>query len=157
MTEHEKIRDLLALAAAGALTRAEEQQVAAHMRSCTACSNELDEWRSLAADLQCLPTPQPSPRLLQTTLARAQAKLAEQGEEAWNRRVMIFIVAFAWILTVASWPFFHVLSRGFLSLFDPHLGQSWIAFAAFTSLVWLAGGSAAVLLALRQRRERRLA
>jgi len=114
-----------------------------------------------------LPTPQPSSWLVQATLARAEAKLAEQAEHDWNRRVMIGVVAFAWLLTLASWPVFHFVSGRFGSLLGPQFGHTqfgqtqfsytWISFAAFTALGWLAGGVAAVMLAVRQRGERRLA
>jgi hypothetical protein len=172
MSEHDKIRELLALAAADALTSAEEKQVAEHVRSCIACSNELDAWRPIATELRRLPTPQPSSWLVQATLARAQAKLSEQAEHDWNRRVMIVVVAFAWLLTIASWPAFHFVTGRFGSLLEPQFshtqfshtqfGQTWfshtsISFAAFTALGWLAGGVAAVMLAVRQRGERRLA
>jgi len=172
MSEHDKIRELLALAAAGALTSAEEKQVAEHVRSCIACSNELEAWRPIASELRRLPTPQPSSWLVQATLARAQAKLTEQAEHDWNRRVMIVVVAFAWLLTIASWPVFHFVSGRFGSLLEPRFshtqfGQTlfshtlfshtWISFAGFTALGWLAGGVAAVMLAVRQRGERRLA
>jgi hypothetical protein len=157
MSEHDKIRGLLALAAAGALTSAEQKQVAEHVRSCIACSNELGAWRPIASELRRLPTPQPSSWLVQATLARAAAKLAEQAEHDWNRRVMIVVVVFAWLLTIASWPVFHVVSERFGSLLEPQFSHSWIGFAAFTALGWLAGGVAAVMLAVRQRGERRLA
>ena len=156
MSEHDKIRELLALAAAGALTSAEEMQVAEHVRSCIACSNELGAWRSIASELRRLPTPQPSSWLVQATLARAEAKLTEQAEHDWNRRVMIVVVAFAWLLTIASWPVFRFVSGRFGSLLEP-LNHTWISFTAFTALGWLAGGVAAVMLAIRQRGERRLA
>ena len=161
MNEHDKIRELLALAAADALTSAEEKQVAEHVRSCIACSNELGAWLPITSELRRLPTPQPSSWLVQATLARAEAKLTEQAEHDWNRRVMIVVVAFAWLLTIASWPVFHVSGR-FGSLIEPGLSptlfsQTWISFAAFTALGWLAGGVAAVMLAVRQRGERRLA
>ena len=157
MSEHDKIRELLPLAAAGALTSAEEERVAAHMRLCVACSNEMNEWQSVAGSIRRLPTPQPSPRLLQMTLARAEAQLVEQAEHDWNRRVIIFVVVFAWVLTVASWPLAHAVMGGLTSLLSPQLNRTWIDFAGFTALAWAAGGTAAVLLALRQRRERRLA
>jgi len=162
MSEHDKIRELLALAVADALTSVEEKQVAEHVRSCIACSNELEAWRPIAIDLRRLPTPQPSSWLVQATLARAEAKLTEQAEHDWNRRVMIVVVAFAWLLTIASWPVFQVVSGRFESLFEPQFshtqfGQAWISFAAFTALGWLAGGVAAVMLAVRRRGERRLA
>ena len=156
MSEHDKIRELLALAAAGALTAAEERRVAEHVRSCVSCSNELEAWRPIASELRRLPTPQPSSWLVQATLARAEAKLTEQAEHDWNRRVMIVVVAFAWLLTIASWLPFHVLSERFGSLLGPQFTSTWINFAAFTALGWLAGGVAAVMLAIRQRGERRL-
>ena len=161
-SEHDKIRELLPLAAAGALTSAEEKQVAEHVRSCIACANELGVWRPIASELRRLPTPQPSSWLAQATLARAEAKLAEQAEHDWNRRVLIVVVAFAWLLTLASWPVFQVVSGRFGSLLEPQFSHTpfshaGIGFAAFTALGWLAGAVAAVLLAVRQRRERRLA
>ena len=94
---------------------------------------------------------------MQATLARAEAKLAEQAEHDWNRRVLVFVVAFAWLLMVASWPVFHFVSRRFGSLLELQFSHTWICFAAFTALGWLAGGVAAVMLAIRQRGERRLA
>ena len=157
MSEHDKIRELLALAAADALTSAEKKQVAEHVRSCIACSNELGAWRSIASGLRRLPTPQPSSWVVHATLARAEPKLTEQAEHDWNRRVMIVFVAFAWLLTIASWPAFHFASGRFGSLLEPQFTHTWISFAAFTVLGWLAGGVAAVMLAVRQRGERRLA
>ena len=156
MSEHDKIRELLALAAADALTSAEEEQVAEHVRSCIACANELEAWRPIASELRRLPTPQPSPWLAQATLARAEAKLAEQAEHDWNRRVLIVVVAFAWLLTIASWVVFQVLSERFGRLLGPEFSHTWISFGAFTALGWVAGGVAAVMLAVRQRGERRL-
>lgn len=157
MSEHDKIRELLALAAADALTSAEEKQVAEHVRSCVSCSDEFDAWRPIATGLRRLPTPQPSSWLVQATLARAEAKLTEQAEHDWNRRVMIVVVAFAWLLTIASWPVFHFVSGRFGTLLGPQFSHTWISFAAFTALEWLAAGVAAVMLAVRQRGERRLA
>jgi predicted anti-sigma-YlaC factor YlaD len=157
MSEHGKIRELLALAAAGALTRGEEERVASHLRLCEACAKEMDDWQSVAGQLRRLPTPEPPARLVQVTLARAEAKLVEQDEHQWNRKVMIFAVAFAWLLTGVTWIGFRLVSGSALSFLVPQLNRTWTNFAGFTALVWIAGGVAAVALALRQRRERRLA
>jgi len=157
MSEHDKVRELLALAAAGALTSAEEKQVAEHVRSCVSCSNELNVWQPIASELRRLPTPQPSSWLIQATLARADAKLAEEAEHAWNRRVIFIAVSVAWLLTIASWPVFNWLSPYSGSLLGPAFGHTWIGFTAFTALEWLAGGVAAVTLAVWQRGERSLA
>lgn len=157
MNEHSKTRELLALAAAGALSASEEADVARHIRSCASCSNELGSWQALAGSLRRLPTPQPSAALVQRALTLAEAKLAGEAEYRWQRGVMVFVVTFAWVVTIASWPLVRLVTGGLLSLLDPRLNQTWFSFAAFATLVWLAGGSAAVLLALRQQRERRLA
>ena len=157
MSEHDKIRELLALAAADALTSAEEKQVAEHVRSCVSCSNELDAWRPIATELRRLPTPQPSSWLIQATLARAEAKLADEAEHVWTRHFIILVVTLAWLLTIASWPVFHVASGRFGRVLEPQFSHAWISFAAFTALGWLAGGVAAVMLAIRQCGERRLA
>ena len=157
MSEHDKIRELLALAAADALTSAEQKQVAEHVRSCIACANELGAWRPIASELRRLPTLQPSSWLVQATRARAEAKLTEQAEHDWNRREMILVLSFAWLLTIASWPAFHFVSGRFGSLLGPQFSHTWISFAAFTALGWTAGGVAAVILAIRLRGERGLA
>jgi anti-sigma factor RsiW len=154
---HDKIRELLALAAADSLDAKESEQVIEHVRTCPGCAAELERWQLLAGGLRRLPTPQPSSTLVQRTCARAEARLAEDREYLWNRRVMISLVVFAWALTLTSWPLVRLVSGGFLSLLDPRLNQSWLGFAGFTSLVWLTGGVAAVLLSVHQRRERRLA
>jgi anti-sigma factor RsiW len=157
MTEHDNNRELLALAAAGALTRDEEEQVARHLRSCSSCSNEMVAWQSIASDLRRVPTPQPSAGLVQRTRLRAEARLAEEAEYRWQRGVMVFVVAFSWVVTIASWPVVRLVTGDVLGLLGPSMTRPWISFAGLTALVWLAGGTAAVLLSLHQRRERRLA
>jgi len=157
MSDHEEIRRLLALAAAGALDAAEEQRVLDHSRSCDECAKELESWQLVAAGLRRLPTPQPSAALIQRTRALAEARLEEEAEARWQRSVMVFVVTFAWVLTIVSWPLVRLVSGGLLDLLDPHLNQSWISFVCLATLVWLTGGTATVLLALNQRRERRLA
>lgn len=155
MMEHDKIRGLLGLAAAGALSPDEEQQVALHVRTCAACAQDLESWQSIVGHLQRLPTPQPSAGLVQRARLLAEQRLLQEADYRWQRSVMVFLVAFSWVLTIVSWPIVRVVSGHFLELLGPQLNRTWISFAGFTALVWLAGGTAAVLLALHQRRERR--
>jgi anti-sigma factor RsiW len=157
MSEHDEVRELLALAASGALESKEEERVARHIRSCALCSEELEDWRLIASGLRRLPTPQPPRGLVERARARAEVRLAEEAERRWNRTVLIFVTVFAWVITLLSWPLFRLVSGGFLSLVDPGLNKAWIAFAVFTTLAWVGGGGAAILLSLHQRRERRLA
>ena len=157
MSGHNKIRDLLALAASDALDARESELVMQHLRACQECQAEMDQWQRLARGLRQLPTPQPGPDLVERACAKAEARLVEEREYRWNRRVMVSLIVFAWVLTLTTWPIVRLVSGGFLSLLDPRLNQSWLGFAGFMSLVWLTGGVAAVLLSLHQRRERRLA
>jgi Putative zinc-finger len=157
MNDHEKIRELLALSVADALTHAEEEQVMNHVRSCAECSSELDSWRLLAAGMRRLPTPQPRPLIVERARARAEIRFAEEAERRWHRIVMIGVILFAWALTLMSWPVVRLVSGGLLGMLDPGLNHAWLGFAVFTTVVWMTGGAAAVFLSLQQRRERRLA
>ena len=157
MSGHNKTRVLLALAASDALDARESELVMQHLGTCRQCQTEMDEWQQLARGLRQLPTPEPAADLVERACAKAEARLVEEREYRWNRRVMISLIVFAWVLTLTTWPIVRLVSGGFLSLLDPRLNQSWLGFAGFMSLVWLTGGVAAVLLSLQQRRERRLA
>jgi anti-sigma factor RsiW len=157
MPGHHKIRELLALAASDALDARQMELVMQHLRTCPECQAEMDQWQQLARGLRQLPTPQPAPDVVLRACAKAEARLVEEREYLWNRRVMISLIVFAWILTLTSWPIVRLISGGVLSFLDPRLNQSWLGFAGFMSVVWLTGGVAAVLLSLHQRRERRLA
>ena len=157
MNDHDKMRELLALSVADALTPAEEQQVMNHARSCAECSSELDSWRLLAAGMRRLPTPQPRPLIVERARARAEIRFAEEAEHRWHRIVMIGVILFAWALTLMSWPVVRLVSGGLLGMLDPRLNHAWLGFAVFTTIIWMTGGAAAVFLSLQQRRERRLA
>ena len=157
MDSHEKIREMLSLVAAGALEAKEEQRVMNHAASCTACAAELEDWKLLAGGLRRLPTPQPRTAVVERARAGAEMRLAEEAEHRWHRMVMISLVAFAWVLTLASWPLFRIFTGGLLVWFDPRFNQTWLVFAGFTGVLWATGGLAAVLLARHQQQERRMA
>ena len=157
MTGHQEIRALLSLAVADALDPHEEQLVAEHLRGCSACAAELEEFQLLAGGLRRLPTPQPRGVVVERARAMAQIRLAERAEHRWNRAVMSGLILFAWVLTLMSWPVVKFVSGGFLSVLDPRFSHTWMVFGVFTTLVWLGGGAAAVLLSMQQRRERSLA
>jgi hypothetical protein len=67
------------------------------------------------------------------------------------------LIFFAWVLTVMSWPVFKLVTGGLIGVLDPNFHHVWFLFAAFTATAWIAGGAAAAILSLQQRRERRLA
>lgn len=157
MDAHDKTRELLGLAVAGALSAEEEKRVEGHAASCAACAADLENWRSLAGGLRRLPTPQPGRLVVERARARAAITLAEQIENRGQRRTMILLLAFAWVVTLATWPLFRIFTGGLLVWFDPRFNQTWLVFAAFTGLIWATGGLAAVLLGRHRQQERRIA
>lgn len=157
LESHEKIRELLALAAAGVLTPEEELLVTRHRETCDECSAELERWGVLTGGLRRLPTPQPRATVVERARAQAETRLAEEIEHRWQRAVIIFLVLYAWILTVVTWPIFRMITGGLLTRFEPGFNNSWFLFTAFTTLVWATGGVATVLLARNREQGRRMA
>lgn len=157
MDEHQKIRELVSLAAAGALEPHEEQLVMQHVRECATCAAEQETWGMIGSALRRLPTPQPRASVVERARAQAQIRLAEEFEHRWNRTVITSLVIFAWVLTVMSWPVFKLVTGGLVGLFDPSFHHLWFAFVGYSATAWIAGGAAAALLSLQSRRERRLA
>lgn len=157
MSRCDEIRELLALAAAGALDEQSENRVAQHANECAACAAELVRWGYLARGLRRVPTPHPSAAVVERARARAQLALSKQADQRRNRNVMVLVVALAWTLVLASWPVARLLSVYLQLWFAIRAPETWHVFGGITALGWLAGSVAAAVLAWHQNRERRLA
>ena len=83
MSDHEPVRQLLALSAAGLLDAGEERLVREHARQCAACAAELEEFAALSAGLSALPVPQPPADLVR----RTAALLAAEADRRAGRRL----------------------------------------------------------------------
>lgn len=152
MSEHEEIRPLLALAAAGVLEESEEQRVAAHVARCSECAAELEGWQALAGGLRMLPTMQAPAALVERVRAIAAAELAAQPESRRNLAAVAGAVMAAWLLAVVTWPAVRWLGGFF---FRVEFNWWWALGSA--SLAWLCAGVTGIALALRRRTERRTA
>lgn len=157
MNEHDVVRRLLSLAAADALDSREDQRVAAHLRSCPACAEELRQWQEMGTGLRRLPTPQAAPSLVVRTIAMAQTAFTEESERRFERKLLAIGVAFSWVLVALSWPLAQLLASGWMSLLGVGFAQKWENFAIFTAFCWLTGSAAAIFLSRYRERERRLA
>ena len=157
MNEHESIRELLALAAAGALEEKEQRELDRHLAACSACNAELDVFRGLAASLKRMPTPQAPPMLVERTRSRVALELAAMAERRKSHWVMAFLLLFTWTVTLVTWPIVRLLSDGVLSWLDLSFNQTWFGLAGYTALGWLTAGVAGAVLGLRRRREGRFA
>jgi len=154
MSEHDEIRNLLSLAAAGVLEEIEEQRVAVHVARCAQCAAELESWQALAGGLRRLPTPQAPAALVERVRARAVAELAGHTEEQFTYRVLAFLVLFSWVVALASWPIVRWATEEILGWLN--LQQTWLGVVSYTLLGWLTAGVAAGLLGGRARAARRL-
>jgi anti-sigma factor RsiW len=156
MSEHDEIRHLLSLLVAGALDEEESTRVARHAQTCAQCEADLRSWEALAAGLRRLPTPQPAAGVVRRAREQAEARLAELAEHRWDLLVLAILIVFAWALTIASWPLMQLVSGGLLGWLGPRFSHGWLGFAAFSTIAWIAGGIAALMLASYQR-DRRIA
>jgi anti-sigma factor RsiW len=157
MDEHAEIREQLALLIAGALDADVEARITRHVATCADCAAELTRWQLIGGGLRRLPTPQPSHALFERTRARVIEQMEAETERRQNRITLVLLVFFSWAVTLLAWPVFRFATGGFFSLLDIRFHQVWLLFGIFSTLTWLAGGSAAILLSVRREHERRLA
>jgi anti-sigma factor RsiW len=151
MTEHESVRELLALAAAGVLTVEEQRRVEDHARACEACNRQLQAWRALSGELRRLPTPVVPPELVARTRARLFQELAAAAERRWDDAVLVFLSLFAWTVGVATWAIVRVINNGLLAVLDARFMQPMVWLTASSVLAWLTAGVVAVLVGHRRR------
>lgn len=81
--EHESAR--LPALAAGTLPPEEERLVAAHVAGCSACAEELADWRSVRAALRSAPQPRPAPAALEVVRMRVQVQAAPRAQLRFAR------------------------------------------------------------------------
>lgn len=155
--EHDKLRELLPLAAAGVLDAVEEELLATHVRLCTDCAANLVRWQQIQADLRRLPTPQAPLALVERTIALAQIRLTKESDRRTERRMMVLMLVFSWAFVAVSWPLAQLVAHGWVSLLGFGFEEDWKNFVIFTAFCWLAGAAAAILLAMRRSRQRRFA
>jgi len=157
MREHDKIRELLALAAASALEENEQAMVERHIGECGECARELAAWNAMAGGLRRLPTPRPRAEVVERTRALMVRQLAAEAERRWDLSLLVFAVLFAWTLTLAGWPIARLLSSGAAAWLDVSFRQAWLGYAAYTAFGWVTAGVAAAILGVRHRAVRRMA
>jgi anti-sigma factor RsiW len=141
MTPHDKVQELLALSAAGALEPAEERQVREHVRECAECMRELQALADLAAGLRSLPAP-PVPAHV---AARVSAYMAAYADRRHGALMAGASAVMAWILALATLYLFRAITED---------AAAWrlAGWLLWATLPAMAGASAAA--AILKRRER---
>ena len=157
MNEHDRMRELLALSAADALDSAEERELAEHLKSCAECAAEMEQWRELSASLYRLPTPQAPAQLVERVRHQMVASGFAEMERRQTQHAVAWLALFAWTIVLGSWPVLRLLSNEAGNFLNIQFLHTWYGLFAVTVAGWLAAGTAAVMVALRHRQERRFA
>ena len=150
MDEHSSVRDLLTLAAAGALDPAEQRRVQEHLRHCASCRADFEAWSRLGGALEALPTPQATPGLMERTLRQLESRAAVRAERRYSRALLVWVTVLAWASTLLTWPLFQWLA-GVLDLRSQSVTEVWIGYIVVS---WMMSVVVAGLLAQRRRGER---
>src|SRR5262245_37739219 len=103
MTDHSKIRELVALGAAGALAEDESLEVRRHLAECDSCRREFDAWSSYAGGLKTLPQPVVPAHLIARTQARILREHAGARVESSGIPLFAALAAFSWLFTYSGW------------------------------------------------------
>jgi predicted anti-sigma-YlaC factor YlaD len=151
MDGHFEIRELLTLAAAGALDNGEQRRVEEHLRHCRDCRVELAVWQQLTGALEALPTPQAPLGLVERTRQQMARQAAARDEQRHTRNRLVWLTVFAWVSTLMSWLGFRWMGERLAFA----LGVSFVALAVawvfYTLAAWLATALAAAVLGRRYR------
>jgi predicted anti-sigma-YlaC factor YlaD len=146
---HAEVRELLALGAAGLLDAATERGVQDHLRECPECAAEFEGLAALAQDLRGLPVPHAPAGLVLRTVELVAA------ERRHNHIAVAMAVVFAWVVWLAAWGVFQVLTEGIVAPFHASLTGLLTWMAISTAFSWATAGVAVALLG-RRRMERSL-
>jgi hypothetical protein len=152
MSDHESVRKMLPLAAAGALDGGEIRQVEQHVRECDSCAHEWEIWRLYAQGLG----QQPQPVLPSDLVLRTQARILNERAMAMDRRrdaqVLSILAVFSFASSMASWSAVYALTGGAFVVF----GTNWVSpipwFLISGVLVWMTAAVAALTLGRRDLR-----
>jgi anti-sigma factor RsiW len=158
MNEHESVRAMLPLAAAGLLSADELRRVEQHARICEACRKDQETWSAYAQGLRKLPQPSAPAGLMERTRARILQEQAQEYAAAAGRRryawLLGALVAFGWTSSLAFWIVARALTGGVFTVMGVNLvnGVAWSL--GSTVLAWTTAAAAAMMLG-RGREKRR--
>jgi predicted anti-sigma-YlaC factor YlaD len=142
MSDHESVRHLLALSAAGLLDAAEERLVREHARQCARCAAKLDDYATLSAGLSALPCPLLLPDLLRRTNSVVAAELDRRQGAALAGGAAVFALAFVLVIGLTL----RIVGGDTAALW-------WLVWVAVSSVF---GAASALALASRRRLERNM-
>ncbi|MGA2131833.1 MAG: zf-HC2 domain-containing protein [Bryobacteraceae bacterium] len=155
MSEHESIRELLPLAAGGALDAQAQRRLEEHARECAACRRELEIWGAYAQGLRQLPQPPLPSQLIERTRVRVLQERATVADRRWDELMLGALALFAWTVGFTFWFVLRIFTGGALVIMGANLVRFGAWSAASTVFVWLTAAVAALALGKRRSELRR--
>jgi hypothetical protein len=104
-----------------------------------------------------MPTPQAPTAMVERVRASLMSQMLVRAEQRSNRRMMAWLVLFAWTTTLATWPILRLISRDAETFLNVSFVHTYWVLIGFTVLGWVAAAVAAGVLGARHRYERRTA
>jgi hypothetical protein len=156
MNSHDELRALLPLAASGALSPEDQRRVDDHARECPDCAQQVDCWSLYAQGLRQLRPPAIPSQLMERTRTRIVQERAAASGRRTESLILSGLVAFAWILGLATWFLLRIFTGGVLMLFGANLASLATWSVASTLFVWLTAAAAGLLLGKWRREMGRL-
>jgi anti-sigma factor RsiW len=153
---HEHIREQMPLATAGALDASEERELSGHLSECKDCEAEFERWRELGAGLRRMPTPQAPTAMVERVRASLMTQIYARAEQRSNRRLMAWLVLFAWTTILATWPILRLISHDAESWLNVSFVHTYWVLVGYTVLSWIGAAAAAAVLGARHREGRKL-
>lgn len=127
MSEHESVRAMLALAAAGVLGPEEVRRVEQHAQECESCRRDLETWSVFTQGLRKLPQPSAPEGLVQRTQARILQERAHASDRRKSELMLGALAIFGWGTGWALWTLAGAITGGSLNVFGANLvnGLTW--------------------------------
>src|SRR5215510_10529045 len=151
MNEHETVRNLMGLAAAGVLGPEEQSRVERHVRECNACRKEMDVWRVYASGLEHMPQPAVPACLAERTQIRVLREQEARTQRRHNILVLVGLSVLGWSWSLAVWLVLRLVMGGATVVMQTHVLRLDVWALTGTLLVWASAAIGAVLLAKRRR------
>jgi anti-sigma factor RsiW len=155
MNDHQAMRTILPLAAAGLLTPGELLTVEQHAAGCAACQRELEAMRLYSRGLRELPQPRVPAGLLQ----RTQARVIQEHDAAAGRRrhdvTIGVLTAFSWTVGIVFWGLVRMIAGDVWKVLGMNVADLVTWFWLSALLAWTTAGVAVVILGRRNELARR--
>lgn len=150
MSEHDSVREMLALAVADALSPEDLRRIEQHAQECDLCWQDLEMWARYAQGLRKLPQPAVPEGLVQRTQARLLRDAAGRRERHKQELFLLALAVFGWLLGWSLWCLLRMAAGGNLVVLGANLasGLTWSLIS--TVVVWMTAATSAFMLARRR-------